>query len=193
MPETISIDRIRRDVANRNKSNGRGRRAVKASLETFGAGRSILLDVHGNCIAGNQTLNAALEVGIDNVIVVEADGTQLVAVKRTDLDLTEKNGKARALSLSDNRCSELGLTWDLNALAEDLRSGLELPDAILTADEVSAMLAKSVEAVAALGADLERGQTFGGGIPAADGADEAPKSGQKSICCPACGHSFSPN
>jgi DNA methylase len=170
---TISIDKLRRDSANRNKGTGKGRRAVKESLETFGAGRSILLDRHGVVIAGNQTLNAALEAGFDNVVVVETTGKELVAVKRTDLDLTEKTGRARALSLSDNRCSELGWNPDLQLLAEDLRSGLELPESILTPDEVSAMLAKQVES-AALAADLERGETFGGGIPVADGANDAP-------------------
>jgi hypothetical protein len=167
---TISIDKLRRDSANRNRSSGRGRRAVKDSLETFGAGRSILLDRNNVCIAGNQALNAALELGFDDVLVVEATGKQLVAVKRTDLDLTEKNGRARALSISDNRCSELGWSPDLQLLAEDLRSGLTLPDSILTADEVSAMLAKSVEQAAAMAQDLERGEVFGGGIPRAEGA-----------------------
>jgi ParB-like chromosome segregation protein Spo0J len=203
MPQTISIDRLSTDRSNRNKHSGRGRRAVKDSIENFGCGRSILLDSKNNIIAGNASYRAALEAGIGDVVVVDTRGDQLVAVRRTDLDLTEKNGKARALSVADNRAGELNLAWDLTALAEDLRSGLELPDSILTPDEVSAMLARQVES-AALAADLERGETFGGGIPQADGANDAPDFQPASedeqgrldrknpLCCPACGHEFVP-
>jgi DNA modification methylase len=50
------------------------------------------------------------------VLIVETDGTQLVAVKRTDLDLEDDGGKARALATYDNRVGQLDLDWDIEAL-----------------------------------------------------------------------------
>jgi DNA modification methylase len=54
---------------------------------------------------------------MDDVIVVESDGTKLVAVKRTDLDLEADGGKARALATYDNRAGQLDLDWDIDALS----------------------------------------------------------------------------
>ena len=79
------------DKRNANKGTKRGADAVTRSLRDFGAGRSVLVDRNGNVLAGNQTVKAAGAAGIDqNVILVETDGSQLVVVKRTDLDLTTR-------------------------------------------------------------------------------------------------------
>jgi DNA modification methylase len=68
-------------------------------------------------IAGNKTLERAVDLGMDDVIVVETDGTKLVAVQRTDLDLDNEDGKARALATYDNRSGQLDLDWDIDALS----------------------------------------------------------------------------
>lgn len=93
------------------------------SLEKFGAGRSILVDKHGMVVAGNKTLELAVEQGFKSV-VVPSDGTKLVVVQRTDLDITSP--ETRELAYLDNRSAELGLAWDPTRLAEDLSSGIEL-------------------------------------------------------------------
>ena len=112
------------DKRNANKGTKRGADAVAQSLRDYGAGRSVLVDRNGNVLAGNQTVKAASAAGIDqNVIVVETDGSQLVVVQRTDLDLDDP--KARALAIADNRAAELGLEWDPANLAE-LSTGLDL-------------------------------------------------------------------
>jgi 16S rRNA G966 N2-methylase RsmD len=98
------------DDKNANKGTDRGRKMVKQSLGDYGAGRSILIDKHGKVIAGNKTVESCGSVGISDVIVVQTDGTQLVAVQRTDLDMADP--KARELAIADNRSSELGLEWD---------------------------------------------------------------------------------
>jgi DNA modification methylase len=103
------------DSQNANKGTHRGSEVVRESLRRLGAGRSILLDKHGRIIAGNKTAQQAGKIGLDDVIVVQTDGTQLVAVQRTDLDL-EKDSKARELSIADNRASELSLEWDVDVL-----------------------------------------------------------------------------
>jgi len=105
------------DKGNANKGTQRGLRALDTSLRQYGAGRSILVDKNGRVIAGNKTLERAVDLGMDDVIVVESDGTKLVAVKRTDLDLEADGGKARALATYDNRAGQLDLDWDVDALA----------------------------------------------------------------------------
>ena len=82
------------------------RQIVEDSLRNYGAGRSILLDKHGNIIAGNKTAEGAARIGLDDVIVVKTDGTKLVAVQRTDLDLTTDKA-AKELAIADNRAGQV--------------------------------------------------------------------------------------
>ena len=85
------------------------------STRNYGAGRSILIDKHGRIIAGNKTAEHAGSIGLEDVIVVKTDGTQLVAVQRTDLDLkTDK--AAKELAIADNRTGQVSLDWDVTAL-----------------------------------------------------------------------------
>ena len=118
-------DGIQPDRKNANKGTERGRYMVEASLRETGAGRSILLDKDGRIIAGNKTFEAASDIGLP-VRVVETDGTELVAVKRTDLDLDDDTGTARKLAYYDNRTSAVGLAWDVEQILADVNAGLDL-------------------------------------------------------------------
>jgi sporulation protein YlmC with PRC-barrel domain len=102
------------DARNANRGTERGRKLVRESLKRYGAGRSILIDKSGNIIAGNKTVEGAKAVGLEDVQIVKSDGTRLVAVQRTDLDINDK--AARELAIADNRASELGLEWDTDVL-----------------------------------------------------------------------------
>jgi DNA modification methylase len=125
------------DVRNANRGTDRGREALRVSLERYGAGRSILLDRHSRVIAGNKTISAAAELGHEDLLVVDSDGSKLVAVRRTDLDLDEP--AARELALSDNRVAELDLEWSSEALEAALKDGLDL-SAFWTGDELEELL-----------------------------------------------------
>jgi len=105
------------DPHNANKGTQRGLKALDTSVRKYGMGRSILADRKGRIIAGNKTAERAADIGIEDVIVVESDGTKLVVVKRTDLDLEDDGGKARALATYDNRSGQLDLDWDIDALS----------------------------------------------------------------------------
>src|SRR3954468_4126663 len=107
---------VRPDDRNANAGTERGRAMVEASLRRFGAGRSILVDRHGRIIAGNTTHEAAIDIGLTDAVIVKTDGTKLVVVQRTDLDIDSPAG--RALAVADNRTSEVGLSWDPGVLAE---------------------------------------------------------------------------
>ena len=134
---------IRPDTKNANKGTERGRYMVEASLRETGAGRSILLDKDGRIIAGNKTFEAASDIGLP-VRVVETDGTELVAVKRTDLDLDDDTGTARKLAYYDNRAAQVGLDWDAEQLLGDISAGLDL-SAMFRQDELDSLLSSLKE------------------------------------------------
>ena len=134
-------DGIQPDRKNANKGTERGRYMVEASLRETGAGRSILLDKDGRIIAGNKTFEAASDIGLP-VRVVETDGTELVAVKRTDLDLDDDTGTARKLAYYDNRASEISLSWDAEQMLADLGAGLDL-SAMFRQDELDELIASA--------------------------------------------------
>ncbi len=52
------------DSANANRGTERGSAMIEDSLRKFGAGRSILIDKHGNVIAGNKTLEHAVDTDL---------------------------------------------------------------------------------------------------------------------------------
>ena len=102
------------DDRNLNKGTERGQELIEKSLREFGAGRSLLLDKNNRIIAGNKTHKNAEALGMDDVIIVETDGTKLVAVKRTDVDLDTKKG--REMALADNATVKVDLEWDTEEL-----------------------------------------------------------------------------
>jgi hypothetical protein len=124
MSDKRKISDLIPDHANANKGTERGRYALEASLRQYGAGRSILLDKNGRIIAGNKTVEVAADVGLDDVLIVQTDGKQIVAVQRTDLDIDSEAG--RGLAYADNRVGELSLEWDAEQVIADLNAGVDL-------------------------------------------------------------------
>jgi len=123
--QSAKLSDFRPDQKNANKGTQRGLKALDNSLRTLGAGRSILVDKHGNIIAGNKTVERAADIGLDDVIVVKTDGTKIVAVMRTDLDLYDGD-TARKLAYADNWVGQIDFELDTGILATDLLSGLDL-------------------------------------------------------------------
>ena len=132
-------DGITPDPRNANRGTERGRYMVEASLRETGAGRSIVLDKDGRIIAGNKTFEAASDIGLP-VRIVQTDGTELVAVQRTDLDLSDDTGAARKLAYYDNRAGQVGLEWDVEIMLGDIGAGLDL-SAMFRQDELDELLA----------------------------------------------------
>lgn len=147
MPETreTTIKELTPDRKNANKGTERGAALLENSLRKLGAGRSILIDKGGRVIAGNKTLEQAGQIGLDDVIIVQTDGRKLVAVQRTDLDLTTDT-MAKELAIADNRVSEVDLAWNPDAL-KDLSTEIDLGQ-FFSADELEALLGKDEAAAA---------------------------------------------
>jgi site-specific DNA-methyltransferase (adenine-specific) len=106
----MNIEDLQQDSKNFNKGTEQGQTLMEQSFTELGAGRSILIDKNGNIIAGNKSQKAAMKAGIKRVRVIETDGTELVAVKRTDIDIDSADG--RKLALLDNLTNQVNLTWD---------------------------------------------------------------------------------
>src|ERR1700693_3434871 len=102
---------------NANRGTERGRGVIEQSLRKYGTGRSILIDKNGRIIPGNKTVENAGAAGLKDVLVVQSDGTKLIVVQRTDLDLKHDKA-AKELAIADNRAAELNLSWDPEVLAE---------------------------------------------------------------------------
>jgi hypothetical protein len=120
------------DPHNANKGTEYGRSLLEKSLGTLGAGRSIVVDKNNVIIAGNKTLETALESGFENAIVVETDGSALVVTKRVDLDLSTDE-KAKKLAIADNRVGSVSLAWDEEVL-EELHEEIDLSDWFLESE-----------------------------------------------------------
>jgi site-specific DNA-methyltransferase (adenine-specific) len=90
---------------------------ITRSIQDLGLGRSVVLDKNNVTIAGNKTVTAARAAGIKNVRIIDSDGTDLVAVRRTDLDLST-DAVAQKLAIADNRTAEVDLSWDPFNLAK---------------------------------------------------------------------------
>jgi len=127
------------DASNANKGTERGAVQLDESLTRYGAGRSVLVDRRGVVIAGNKTVQEAVNKGFP-ARVVHTDGKELVIVQRTDLDLdNDKGGRARQLAYADNRVAEIDLAWDTSQIAADLDAGIDL-GTFWREDELKGML-----------------------------------------------------
>ena len=110
------IDELRFDDKNFNKHTARGMSLLEKSLRELGAGRSILIDKDNNIIAGNGIVEAAGQIGLDDMQIVETDGTKLVAVKRTDMSIDSVEG--RKMAAADNATAAADLEWDKDTIAD---------------------------------------------------------------------------
>ena len=113
----LKISDLTPDDKNYNKGTQFGNSLIEKSLRKFGAGRSILLDKNNRIIAGNKTIENAYTIGLDDVLVVETTGNQIVAVKRMDIDLDSKIG--RELALADNASAKANIEWNYDNIQQD--------------------------------------------------------------------------
>lgn len=103
------------DDKNFNKGNEAGKALIEKSFKQFGAGRSILIDKNNRIIAGNKS--AENFIG-DDIQIIESDGTKLIAVKRTDIDLDTPQG--REMALADNATAKANIVWAEDVIASEL-------------------------------------------------------------------------
>lgn len=131
-PKEQEAPAISFDARNYRKHGKKNKDLIKKSLEELGAGRSVLIDKDNSLIAGNGVYEQAQALGLP-VRVIETDGKELIAVKRTDLATDDE--KRKKLALADNSASDMSqfnnvlLTedWTIEQLKE---WGVTIPETI---------------------------------------------------------------
>lgn len=109
------MSELKFDPKNYRIHGDKNKRLIQKSLVDCGAGRSILIDKEDCIIAGNGVYEQAQELGL-KVRVIESDGTELIAIKRTDLKT--EDARRKALALADNYTSDTSV-FDIEAVMED--------------------------------------------------------------------------
>lgn len=112
-----NISDLKFDDKNFNQHTEYGMGLLEKSLRENGAGRSILIDKDNNIIAGNGIIEAAGNIGLEKVKVVETSGDEIIAVKRTDIKLDSKKG--REMALADNATAAADLSWNEGIVAAE--------------------------------------------------------------------------
>jgi hypothetical protein len=110
--EIVPIETLTEDPGNARRHGRRNRDASKASVEAFGAARSLVCDGDGKVLAGNGTLRSLRETGVKRAIVVDTDGSDVVVVRRKDLT----GARGAAYSVADNAVSDLDNDFDPSRL-----------------------------------------------------------------------------
>lgn len=103
------------DKRNYRKHSDKNKTLINKSLKECGAGRSIVIDNEDNIIAGNGIYEQAQKLGLKTK-VIETDGSELVVVKRTDLQTND--AKRKQLAVMDNSTSDSS-EFDFELLQED--------------------------------------------------------------------------
>ena len=137
--QKIKISDLIPDDKNFNKGSEYGNSLVEKSFRKFGAGRSILIDKNNKIIAGNKSVENAGAIGLEDVEIIESDGTKIIAVKRTDIDLDTPQG--REMALADNASAKANIVFEAELIEAELGEaiceqwGIESNKETLTAEE----------------------------------------------------------
>lgn len=122
MTSNAHIGDLTPQARNARKHNARNIGMIARSMQEVGAARSIVINEDGVILAGNGTVEAAAQAGITRVVVVDADGETIVAVRRVGLS----DEQQARLAIYDNRTADLA-AWDSANLAE-YAAALDLSD-----------------------------------------------------------------
>jgi DNA modification methylase len=126
--ERVAISSLKFDKRNARKHDKKNIKAIKDSLTRFGQKKPIVVGADGSVVAGNGTLQAAIELGWDTI----------------DVNKTELKGEeAIAYALADNRTAELAEWDDENlkaSLAELDEAGWDLDGLGFDADDLKDLL-----------------------------------------------------
>jgi hypothetical protein len=129
------IGSLKPDPRNARRHTSRNVGMIADAMHEVGAARSIVIDEDNVILAGNATIEAAAAAGIERLRIVDADGEEIIAVRRSGLTPEQK----RRLALFDNRAAELA-EWD-GAVIASLTEDTDL-SGLFADDELAAILAR---------------------------------------------------
>lgn len=132
--DTMHIGDLVTDPRQIRRHTSRNIGMIGDGLQAVGAARSIVINENNEILAGNGTIEAAAERGFTKVRVIETDGTEIIAVRRSGL--TEK--QQVELAMYDNRSADFA-EYDTAALKEHTElQGVDI-DKFFTASELRAL------------------------------------------------------
>jgi site-specific DNA-methyltransferase (adenine-specific) len=108
-----TLSDLKQDHKNARKRTQTSASLLQESLQRYGPARSIVIDEDNRILAGNGTVEAAINLGIDGLRIIDAAPDELIAVRRTGLSEDQKVG----LALADNRTADLA-EWDAEMLQQ---------------------------------------------------------------------------
>ncbi len=122
--ETVKISELKFDPYNARVHDAKNHKAIKGSLKKFGQQKPIVVDERNIVIAGNGTLEAAIALGWEEIVISRS---------------TLKGTEAIAYALADNKSSELA-DWDKSILDASLdhllNEGFELEEIGFEFDDI---------------------------------------------------------
>lgn len=110
----MQIKDLKQDKRNYRKHNKQNLDLIKKSVSEVGLGRSVVIDNENEIVCGNG-LVSTLDKNTP-IKVIETDGSELVVVKRTDLNTNDE--KRKQLAIMDNSTSDSS-EFDLDSLQAD--------------------------------------------------------------------------
>ena len=110
----MQIKDLKQDKRNFRKHNQQNLDLIKKSVSEVGLGRSVVIDNENEIVCGNG-LVSTLDKNTP-IKVIETDGSELVVVKRTDLNTNDE--KRKQLAIMDNSTSDSS-EFDLESLQAD--------------------------------------------------------------------------
>ena len=137
---TKKLSTLRTDAENINQHSERGRYMTEQSVRKFGARLAGVVDKHGVIIDGNERSEVYADVGLEDVVIIDADPTKPVFLRYGDLDLADPTNPARELQVALHRSAVESFAEDADALAAHLANGLDLSDWYMP-DELDALIA----------------------------------------------------
>ena len=110
----MQIKDLKQDKRNYRKHNQQNLDLIKKSVSEVGLGRSVVIDNENEIVCGNG-LVSTLDKNTP-IKIIETDGSELVVVKRTDLNTNDE--KRKQLAIMDNSTSDSS-EFDLESLQAD--------------------------------------------------------------------------
>ena len=156
--QSTKISDLIADNKNFNKGSEFGNSLIEKSFRKFGAGRSILIDKNNRIIAGNKSVENAMAIGMEDVQIIESDGTKIIAVKRTDIDLDSEQG--REMALADNASAKANIVFDAEVIEAELGEAVCLEWGIEIAKEETEAEEDDYEIPNEINTDIVLGDLF---------------------------------
>lgn len=101
---TKHISELTPDPMNARRHTPRGIGTIERSIQRDGFGRPIVVSRDYVIAAGNATTEAATNVGMEEILIIDSDGTRPIAIRRTDIE--SGTSAFVNLAIADNRASE---------------------------------------------------------------------------------------